>query len=516
MMKTIRSILALLIILAISTLSAQANVNISGENSATYTYKTAKDSLHHYFEDELSMRLDQGNFTFGMTFRANLPRYNQFDPIGELRPDSPELYTTWVDRYIQLTFDDFRVKGGTLDETFGAGIVLRAYNDVDNYKDKRLEGVQARYFLEYGDDASLKVSGVYGTLQNEIQEEFIYKNDMVIGGDIEVIPLEFLKIGGSAVEYKQGNAQGASSTNATGYIHHDIYGGRVDLMFDALDFKAEYAERTITHSVLTSSYIPAKTKGTAIYASANVYLGDLTLNGGYKNYENYQNDGYFNYSLTDLPTLNHYDELLTSFYLQRDGNLIKREEGLQGEVQYNLGSDTEITINYAESWNQNFKVRHSDTYTELKHNFGDVAITAEYEHVEKYDKLGLWIKELRPALLMDIDGLIVPLTIKLAWNYEKEKTLSYVIEHHKPYIQVDTKIVDNLSISLSAEYPMEDFTDIEKNKIYLGGELVTSISDHTEVKLFAGKESGGKVCRNGTCSERAPFEGLKLSLVTKF
>jgi len=485
------------LILLCSVLVAQSNVNISGENNATYIYRTVKDSLHHYFEDELSMRLDQGNFTFGMTFRANLPKYNQFEAYEELNPNSNDIYTEWVDRYIQLTYDDFRIKGGTLEEAFGSGLVLRAFNDVDNYKDKRLEGVQARYYREFSEEATLRVSGVYGTLQKEISDEAIYKNDMVIGADVEVIPLEFLKVGLSAVEYKQKNELDPS------YIHHDIYGGRLDVMFDLFDFKAEYAEKSVTHAI---DALPTP-KGTAIYTTANVYLGDLTLNGGYKNYENY----YF--ALADMPTLNHYDELLTSFNLNTP---VTREEGVQGEVQYMLGSDTELTVNYAESWNQNFKVRHSDTYTELKHSFGDITLTGEYEHVEKYDKTGLWTKELRPSLLLDYAGFSRPLTVKMAWNYEKEKIQDDITEHHKPYLQVDTQIVDGVSISLSGEYPMDDFTDIEKNRVFLAGELVTSISDHTELKFFAGKEKGGKVCRNGTCRIQAPFEGIKLSLNTKF
>jgi len=36
------------------------------------------------------------------------------------------------------------------------------------------------------------------------------------------------------------------------------------------------------------------------------------------------------------------------------------------------------------------------------------------------------------------------------------------------------------------------------------------------MRLFVGKEKGGKVCRNGICKYRNQFEGLRLELITAF
>ena len=63
---------AILLILFTTAIFAQ-NINISGENTATFIHRTAKDSLNHYFENELKFRLDRGIFSFGMSFIAELP-----------------------------------------------------------------------------------------------------------------------------------------------------------------------------------------------------------------------------------------------------------------------------------------------------------------------------------------------------------------------------------------------------------------------------------------------------------
>jgi hypothetical protein len=66
------------------------------------------------------------------------------------------------------------------------------------------------------------------------------------------------------------------------------------------------------------------------------------------------------------------------------------------------------------------------------------------------------------------------------------------------------------------EYEFEEWEDFGKKSMWIGSELKTSLSHNTELKLFAGKEKGGKVCRNGVCKYQSPFEGLRVELSTSF
>ncbi len=58
--------------------------------------------------------------------------------------------------------------------------------------------------------------------------------------------------------------------------------------------------------------------------------------------------------------------------------------------------------------------------------------------------------------------------------------------------------------------------DIGKNPLWLGAEISAEIFDDSLVRLFVGKEKGGKVCRNGVCKYRSQFDGVRLELSTSF
>ena len=97
---------------AMGALYAQSNIIISGDNTATYIYRTEKDVLNNYFENQFRLRLDQRIFSFGMTFRAELPRYDNVEPVNKLHPE--DIHTEWDERFVQLNYDNFRLKAGTI------------------------------------------------------------------------------------------------------------------------------------------------------------------------------------------------------------------------------------------------------------------------------------------------------------------------------------------------------------------------------------------------------------------
>jgi hypothetical protein len=477
---------SILMMLYISPLSAQHGINISGENNASYIYRTAKDSLSHYFENELTFRVDHKNITFGMTFLAELPRYDRFDATHELNPS--QINTQWTDRYIQINYDDLRVKAGTIEEVYGAGLTLRSWNDLDLQRDKRMEGATVHYYID-----RLKLSGVYGALKTDIHEQSIYENDLVIGADLNYRLFDFMTVGTSAVQYKNRHFSGRQ------YIHNDVFGGRISMMFDTFDIRSEYAEMVRYHNVREI------TNGNAFFTTANVYFRMFTFSAGYKRYHR------FTYPLADLPTLNHYDELLSTYVF------VELEEGLQGEVRFIPNFENEFLINYAEAWDRTFNARHYNLFSEYKRDFGSFSASAEYQHLEKLSKANaIWEKEIMPAISFDFYDLQMPMEFKFRWCYAQEEHFDDKLSHHAPYLQVDTQITDNLALSVSAEYKFADWDEFGKNSVFIGGEIVTHLNHHTAIKLFVGKEKGGKVCRNGVCQMQAPFEGVRLSLNTRF
>ena len=486
-----RQILLLLLFMVVSLSLAAQNINITGENTATYIYRTAKDSLNNYLENELKFRVDRGVFSFGMSFLAELPKYDDTAPVSELHSDN--LKTSWKDLFVQLNYDDFRLKAGTIDEAYGVGLILRSWNNPDLDQDKRLDGALAHYNYK-----NLRLKGLYGKMKEDIRAEAISQNDLVTAIDSEYKVFPFLAIGASAVEYKQER----SLIPTRDYTYLNIYGGRFALTTDYFDLESEYAEHKTFHG------LPSEVYGNALYSYANGYLGSWSLGAGYKRYDNFDR-----YPLSDLPTLNHYDELLYSYAT----GYIKTEEGLFGEIRYNHNLQHEILVNYGESWDDKYDVRLANIFAEYKWHLDAVSITTDFEHLEKRNNyIYSWEKEVIPTISIDFLELPVPLTVKAKWSFKEENIYETEKSYNKPYLQIDSRLFGILKYAIFAEYQFVGMDDISNNKVYLGAELVTNIASHTEAKLFAGQEKGGKVCRNGICKDQAPFEGIKFSLNTRF
>jgi len=481
-----KSVTFFLLLLGLCTLSLQAEnqFSISGDNQIKYIYRAAEDSLKNYFTDELKFTLNYNQLTFRMGFKAYLPKYDQYQAIDELSPS--QISYIWDERFVSPDKDTYFFQAGTFEESFGSGMVLRAWNDKDMDRDKRLEGALIRYTPEY---VNLKL--IYGALRNDIADQQIFKNDIITGLDAEYKVFSGIKLGMSALQYKQKEA----TSSYLAYNHRNIYAGRASFLNDIFDINTEYAEIRYEHNA------PVNYRGHAFYNTNNIFLGPITLSAAYKKYYQY------NYNLADLPSLNHYDLLLSSI-----AN-IKSEEGLSGEIRYIPNMTHETAIHYSEAWNNNFKIRFSNFFVEYKYNTDTYSVQTEYEHIETKDQpANSWEKEIHPVLTFDFYTLPMPLTIKTKWGIKDFTHGEDKATLQQPYIQADLKLNENLSVSVISEL---EFNEDDSNS-WVGGEIKTAIGEHSELKLFAGKEKGGKVCRNGVCKYQTPFEGVRVELSTNF
>jgi hypothetical protein len=87
--------------------------------------------------------------------------------------------------------------------------------------------------------------------------------------------------------------------------------------------------------------------------------------------------------------------------------------------------------------------------------------------------------------------------------------------HYEPKMQADLPL-GKLSLSLGAQSYWEDVSELMNSRYWASVEAKYPVAANTDVIIFAGKEAGGKVCRNGVCRYVAPFQGLKVELNTRF
>ena len=82
-------------------------------------------------------------------------------------------------------------------------------------------------------------------------------------------------------------------------------------------------------------------------------------------------------------------------------------------------------------------------------------------------------------------------------------------------IQTDISF-DKYSFSLTVENQLGESNDGDDNEFWIGGEFAFNIFGNTGLRIFGGKEKGGKICRNGVCRYQSEFEGVRVEITTSF
>ena len=479
----------MLLIFIGSLFAATDELYLNGLNETTYIYRTAQDSLNSYFRDAFSFSFGYRDFTMGVKFLAELPKYStdQNQLMGEL--DSNRLNSRWTERYLEYEKDDLLLHGGTISESFGSGMVFRSWEDLEFDQDTRFDGFLVKY------NNLVKLKALYGALPNRNQAT---KYDLVYGADAELPIFSNLSLGASALTIRTWKA-----TNL--YNQQDVLSGKTNWNFDMWDGSVEYAKTSLFRNAQG-----ANTEGTGINAYTNLYLKpallkSLSIGAGYKYYDKFQ------YRTQDLKTNNYHNETLAD-------NLPTGtdEEGLQGMITLAPNDEVSFTSNYAEAWNSKFTKRMNDIYNSLEWQLDSSTLLFEYGHTEKLDKAtDHWQKDLKPAVSfsMPIEGY--SLTTKAEYEYIEKINHDIKTWHYEPMLQMDLGL-GKLSVSVAAESQWKDASDITKGRYWANTEIKYAAFEHTDITLFAGKQAGGKVCRNGICRYVAPFQGFKLEATTRF
>jgi len=480
--KTLINWISFACILFLSTGLSYAQIDMTGLNEAEYIYKAAEDSLSHYFYNETYLRLNYNNIEVGLSFIAELPKYDQFEAIEDLHPNNIDY--RWDDRYIQLSLTNLRIRAGSFTEFYGAGIVLRSYRDKTYDHDTRLIGLNAQYSTE-----EWEFKGLYAGVPNENSPNH---NDLIGGLDLTRDLLNFGHIGLSLTSQQIRRFDNRYSTRI-------VAGSRVEFFTDYFDFYSEYAE--------SKSYrkISGETRGQAIYGLANAYVNKFTITGGYKKFTRFDD------RLNDLPTLNSSEEPLSERL-----NPGEDEEGLLGQVRFNPDFTTELGATYSEAWNSDFSIRQSDFFVEGRKYYDSFTLGLEYAQLEMTDKVRQhWQKEITPAVLLDFNLLSLPTHIRTELGYHEKVEGESSRDYFNPLLQFDL-FFNRFSLSLISEFEIEDLNELDELESWIGIELTTDILPNTDLKIFIGEERGGKVCRSGVCYYTTPFKGLRVNLTTRF
>jgi hypothetical protein len=459
-----------------------AQTNISGINEAQFIYKSASDSLSTYFHNEANLRLNHRNIELGLSLISDFPRYSQFETIQYLSSDDLDFRVDNI--YLQISLENINLRAGSFSEFFGAGIVFRSYRDKVYDWDTRLKGLSLNM-----NTSRLNLKSFFGIVPTESNPD---REELAAGIDLSTRLTSNIEVGSSLASFQEARFDNRYRTRIVGAARTEVY-------FSLFDIYTEYAESKLYRD------FGQEVRGQAIYGFANTYLGVFSISSGYKKYSNFDN------RLNDLPVLNSTEEPLSERFEPGFD-----EEGLLGKVSFVPDHTTEIALTYSEAWNSSSKIRQSDFLAEARKDFPSLIIGLEYSQLEMIDKdWQLWEKTITPALLFDFNLLNIPVHIRTQYGIESVTKEDRETTLYNPMLQTDY-FFNRFSLSIIAETEYQELSDITDSEFWFGTELTSSLFKHTDVKIFAGKEKGGKVCRSGSCFYTTPFTGLRIDVTTRF
>ncbi len=442
------------------------------------------NSYEDYYAEKMKLQLFYKAVTLGIKYDYYRPKYDKFIGVDQAGSEENENY--FDEYYLQYSGDHLFAQVGTFDAVIGSGLALHNFYDEDFDEDKRLMGLYVQSFFE-----RWQTQIFYGEMDIAFENAEDDKDN--IGAiDSEINVLENLTFAGSYILHEQA-IEDCSEKN-----RRNIYSSRFNFFHDLFDLNGEFAYSEDEENLI----------GRALYTNASYYLGNFTFSTAYKNYTN------FDFNISDLPMANHSNKELAHGW-----DVGKDEEGLMGEIRFLPNFENEFIINYAEGWNDNFKVRQSNLYLEYRHEFDELSFKSELEMFEEINEISTnWEKEITPKFTCDFLLGEFPILLKLETQYIEEKNATRSATHYEPKFQSDISY-KKYSISFTIEKQIDDAIvseEGEDGEYWIGAELAANLFGNTDLRLFGGKEKGGLVCRNGICKTQAEFEGLRVQINTEF
>lgn len=461
---------------------------VRGAVTSEYLYNTEEDGSA--FDGRIAFDLETGPFLIGAAYRA----YQLSDP--DYNPALKEIPASEVKhRYAEFRGESLSARAGHFFSTFGRGLSLRSYEEVDLEHDTALDGLLVRY-----EPASIKVTALSGVISEPLSE-WRSRAHTVRGIEVGVSPWDWASLGGSAVERSWVDEdEDIMLPDSLARGEDVVLDGSLELWLGPVALAGEYARRDGENPVTGREAV----EGRAAYLSGTFDLGWATLFGEFKDY-----DGFAHY-LVSPPTgvREHPWTLMNRATYEINLN---DERGFLAEGTIPLGEKLSLTGGASEARSHDGELSHWEIYGEASHSFFKSLSGAIGGAWSREYLLGKFTEHMTGAADIDLElpaGQTVEIGIE-AGRTDDVTGLSY----DDCMASVTWYPGSDLTVSAVFEASTAEF---EERDTWLIGEVKKRISDEIEIALAAGSERGGKKCAGGVCYFEPEFEGVRLRLNSYF
>ncbi|MBN2465890.1 hypothetical protein JXD38_09760 [candidate division WOR-3 bacterium] len=479
------------------SLAYGANLTIRGVNRAEFW--AYRDSWATHAEDKMDLNLQYGDLNGGVglfLFEPSQPWTAARKPLR------------FFDYTVAYSPKQLEVLYGKFYQTFGKGLVLRAYSDDDFRHYKSLHGLRGTAHLPLSTDVVL----LGARMRDLFFQEGTYKlmnatdtTDQVLGADLSSRPFDW---GGLGARYVRVNRDSTKDITAKAFT--ELYGGNVSAAFGPVDLYGEVCQR-----LGTKPGIGGREKGLGYYLSGTAAFTGYSIVGEYMDYDRIAfPTGVYHWNDPPTPiksgvSLNRGEDergfgiIVTAtpvgpLYLEGDyGRLYKRKTDTvgvvewEGKTRYSLGDawTFEAKFNHMVQQNVELHVLRRGTNRPTVHvNYLAGSHTVAFEG--EYD----FVTEKRDDSPEYPDQAYHESVLTLSYGYGAALLFTVGWQH------VDQKL--DIRYAGQQSWPMF--------------EAVWNITQRNVLRVRVGGEKGGYTCSGGVCRFESPFTGAKLQLISRF
>jgi hypothetical protein len=434
--------------------------------------------------------VDIGPFTFGGAYRAYDTGNDDYNPAG-IEPVHDLKH-----RYVEVSHSGLLVRGGHYFSTFGRGLTLRSFEDIDLEHDTALDGFIAEY-----DAAGLMITGLAGRLREDLSG-MQYREHRLRGGRIRVEPRDWVALAASGLSRSSKRYdEEMPLPESISKFDDEIFGGELEMWAGPLVFAGEYAWREGGYYPLLRQ---GDVEGRGTYLSANVSIDRLVLLGEYKDYERIENE------LTSPPICvkEHVWTLMNRVTHQVD---FSDERGFLVEGILSAPGDLQVAGGASEARTQDGGLMHWEVFAQVDQTLPRWGIRSFAGSWSREYVAGRFTEYMSGAIDFEFDiGSDQIVEIGL----EAQSTEEPSGDSHEDFLASLT-LYPGSGVTLSVSGESTTF-ESEKRDAWVFGEIRVEFAEDLEVALGGGTERGGKKCSGGICFTEPEFAGVRIRLSTFF
>jgi hypothetical protein len=475
-------------VLVVASAALAEEVTVRGAVSGEYLYNLEEDASA--FDGRVEFDAEAGRLLLGAVYRAYQLSNPYYNPALKDIPASEVKH-----RYAEFRGDDFSVRAGHFFSTFGKGLTLRSYEEVDLEHDTVLDGLVATYEGAFG-----RVTALSGVADEELTPSRT-RGHVIRGVEAAISPWDWATLGGSVVERSwEDKDEDVALPDSLALFEDVVLGGQGEFWLGPVTVSAEYAGRSGENPATGREAV----QGHGTYVSGTLDLGWATVFGEFKDYDD------FAHRMVNPPTCVR-EHLWTLMNRATYEINLDDERGFLAEGAVPLGDRLSITGGASEARHHDGELAHWEMFGELSHSLGEsitgtVAASRSREYL-----LGKFTEHVIGAADVDVD-LESGLSFGIA--LEAGRTDDVTGFDYEDYLASVTWYPGG---GVTVSHVFESTTSpLEARDTWFVSEVKKRVSEDLEIAIAAGSERGGKKCAGGVCYFEPEFAGVRLRLNSYF